>query len=281
MGHEIVFVQDERIPLLEQGIDPAVFDGVIGNGLFLYTPIELFTSLRYIQLTSAGVDRVPLDYVEAHGIELHNAGGVYSIPMAEFALGGVLQLLKQSRAFACQQARHEWIKHRRLPELAGKTVCIVGCGRVGTACAKRFFAMDCRVIGVDVVPVKKEPYEEIVEIVRLDDMLSQADIVVLTVPLTDETRRLMDADKLALLKNTAVLVNIARGGVVDTEALIDRLPQLGGAVLDVFEEEPLPKASPLWELENVILTPHNSFEGEHNADRLAAVIRENMEHAQQ
>ena len=95
------------------------------NGLFLYNSIERFTSLRLIQLTSAGLDRVPLDDIRARGIALHNAAGVYSVPMAEFAVCGILQLYKQSRFFAANQAQHKWEKHRGLLEISGKRVCIL------------------------------------------------------------------------------------------------------------------------------------------------------------
>ena len=95
MGHEVRFLQWEK----DEIVDPDWVEGVIGNGLFLHHPIESFPNLQYIQLTSAGFDRVPMDYVKAHGIEIHNAKGIYSIPMAEYAVAGVLQLYKQSRFF--------------------------------------------------------------------------------------------------------------------------------------------------------------------------------------
>ena len=137
LGHKVVFMQQEKSPL---PCDATWVEGIIGNGIFLSHPIEKFTSLRYIQLTSAGFDRVPMDYVKQHGIEIHNARGVYSIPMAEFALCGVLQLYKQSGYFHENQKLHKWEKHRGLLEIFGKNVCIVGCGSVGTECAKRFKA---------------------------------------------------------------------------------------------------------------------------------------------
>lgn len=100
LGHELIYIQDERIPLKEQGIGVENIEGAICNGLFLYNDIADFKNLRYIQLTSAGYDRVPMEYITEHHIEIHNARGVYSVPMAEFALCGVLQLYKQSRFFA-------------------------------------------------------------------------------------------------------------------------------------------------------------------------------------
>lgn len=269
MGHEIVFMQQEASVL---PCDPAWVEGVICNGLFLHHSIEAFPNLRFIQLTSAGYDRVDLDYIKARGIEVHNARGVYSVPMAEFAVAGVLQLYKQSRFFYENQKRHRWGKHRGLLELCGKTVLIVGCGDVGTECAKRFTAFGCRVIGVNRTVRENPLFEVIYPLNELDARLPEADVVVLTLGLDASTRHLMNVERLEKMKSGAVLVNLARGGLVDTEALLPVLDRLGGAVLDVFEEEPLPDTSPLWDKANVLLTPHNSFVGEGNGERLARVI---------
>ena len=274
MGHSIVFMQNEKdeLPCSYEEVE-----GVICNGLFLYHSIEKFTSLRYIQLTSAGFDRVPMDYVQAHGIAIHNARGVYSIPMAEFAISGVLQLYKQSRFFYESQKKSVWEKHRGVLELYGKTVCIVGCGNVGTECAKRFQAFGCKVLGVDLYPREDNAYEKIYSLSSLDDALLQSGVVVLTLPLTEETRYMMNEQRFAKMKNGRVLVNIARGAVVDEQALLKAVDEkLLGAVLDVFEEEPLSPDNPLWAKENVILTPHNSFVGDGNGDRMYQVILENL-----
>ena len=269
MGHQVVFMQYEKDAL------PCAYDwveGVVCNGLFLSHPIENFSNLRYIQLTSAGFDRVDMSYVTAHGIEIHNARGVYSIPMAEFALCGVLQLYKQAAFFRENQRQHLWEKHRGLSELCGKQVLIVGCGSVGNECAKRFAAFGCRVNGVDLLPREDSLYDNILPLEQLDEALKAADIIVLTLPLTEQTKHLINDERLGLLKPTAVLVNIARGAIVDTEALLRHINHLGGAVLDVFEEEPLPESSPLWDKKNIILTPHNSFVGEGNLERLKVSI---------
>lgn len=274
LGHKVFFMQNEKaqLPLACESVE-----GVICNGLFLYHPIEKFTGLRYIQLTSAGFDRVPMEYVQARGIEIHNARGVYSIPMAEFAISGVLQLYKQSRFFGENQKQNKWEKHRGLLELYGKHVCIVGCGSVGAECAKRFAAFGCRVTGVDLFPRENFHYTRMESLGCLNAVLPEADIVVLTLPLTEESRHLINTARLAAMKNGAVLVNIARGAVVETAALTEWLKEnRGAAVLDVFEEEPLDAANPLWHLENVILTPHNSFVGDENHTRLFQLILENL-----
>lgn len=269
MGHNVCFMQYEKDEL---PCDYLWVEGVICNGLFLSHPIERFGCLKYIQLTSAGFDRVDMDYVKAHNIEIHNARGVYSIPMAEFAVCGVLQLYKQTAFFRENQKQHLWEKHRGLMELYGKRALIVGCGSVGNECAKRFAAFGCQVSGVDLFPREDDLYDEILPLEQLDSSLSKSDIIILTLPLTERTRHLINENRLALLKPDAVLVNIARGAVIDTGALVECIDDLGGAVVDVFEEEPLNEASPLWEKKNVILTPHNSFVGEGNRYRLRDVI---------
>ena len=270
MGHSVVFLQQEKeeLPCAYEWVE-----GVICNGLFLHHPISLFKSLRYIQLTSAGYDRVPMNEVERRRIKIYNARGVYSIPMAEFALAGVLDLYKDMAQFRKQQERHEWIKNRKIRELAGSKVVIVGCGSVGTECAKRFKAFDCQVIGVDVI-VREDPwYDKIIKIEEIDRELQGADVVVLTVPLTEETRGLIDERRLRLIGEQGILVNIARGGIIDQKALE---AWNGSAVLDVFEEEPLEEESPLWEKEKMIVTPHNSFVGSGNGKRMLNVILGNL-----
>ena len=126
-------------------------------------------------------------------------------------------------------------------------------------------------------PRKDDFYDQMLGLDKFEEVLPNADVVVLTLPLTDETRHLVDGDILACLKDGAVLVNIARGAIIDTNALIQSLDRLGGAVLDVFEEEPLNEYNPLWRMDNVILTPHNSFVGSGNDPRLSKLIIKNLE----
>ena len=275
MGHCTVFLQNEADAL---PCDPTWPAGLICNGLFLHHPIEQFRNLRFIQLTSAGFDRVPMDYVQSHGIEIHNARGVYSAPMAEFAVGSVLQIYKQFPFFRENQKAHRWEKRRDLRELTGKTVVILGCGSVGTECAKRFRVFACKLIGVDIYPRQDERFDEILPLTALDETLPAADVLILTVPLTDETRGLINAARLAAMKPDAVLVNISRGAVIDEPSLAAHLQANPAftAALDVFESEPLNESSPLWACPNAILTPHNSFAGENNPARLNAVVLQNL-----
>ena len=275
MGHEVLWMQNEHEALPDGGIDA---EGIVCNGLFLTHSPEEFPALRFVQLTSAGFDRVPLEALRSRGIAVFNARGVYSIPMAEFALCGVLQIYKQSRFFLKNQDMCRWEKHRGLLELYGRTVCIVGIGSVGTACASRFRAFGCRILGVNLRPRPAEHYDEVYSFEELDAVLGHSDILVLAVPLTEQTFHLMDDRRFGAMKPGAILVNLSRGAVVDSAALLAALDSnLGGAVLDVFDQEPLPADSPLWKKDNVLLTPHNSFVGDGNRERLRRIIMENLE----
>ena len=272
-GHEVVFMQYEKdkLPCSYEWVE-----GVIGNGLFLTHDIKKFINLKYIQLTSAGYDRVPMEYIKEHSITIYNAKGVYSIPMAEFAVAGVLQIYKQMQIFADNQKQHIWEKQRNLLELYGKKVCIVGCGSVGTECAKRFQAFGCEVFGIDPFVYENEYFDLIFRLDKLEEILKESDIIVLTLPLTKDTEYLMDEDKLQRMKEGSILVNIARGEILQTEALIKVLPKLKGAVLDVFEKEPISRDSVIWNMENVVITPHNSFVSDKNNTRLDRVILSNL-----
>ena len=274
MGNNVIFLQNEKDELPTA---PEQIEGIICNGLFFHHPIEKFINLKYIQLTSAGFDRVPMEYVEEKGIAIYNARGVYSVPMAEYAVCGVLSLYKQMQFFKKNQNEHNWEKHRKLPELFGKTVLIVGCGSVGNECAMRFKAFGTKVIGCDINTCYNQNFDKIYHIDELYSVLPMAYVVVLTLPLSDKTRHLIDEKAFSKFKDASVLVNISRGAVVDTNALINALEnKLFGAVLDVFEEEPLNSSSPLWDMQNVIITPHNSFVGEGNKLRLYELILNNL-----
>lgn len=273
-GNEVVYMKDEKDEL------PCAYswvEGVICNGLFLSHPIQKFSGLKYIQLTSAGLDRVPMDYVTEKNIEIHNARGVYSIPIAESVIGGVLQLYKKSVFFYNNQKAHIWQKNRSLYELFDKNVCIIGCGSVGCECAVRFMSFGCNVVGVDVHTTLKSGFNSICSFDEVKSVVEIADIVVITAPLNDSTYLLFSEDMFAAMKRESILVNVARGKIVSEKALLSALnSKLMGAVLDVFEEEPLHIDSKLWELDNVIIYPHNTFVGEGNTCRLNNIILNNI-----
>lgn len=273
LGLDITFLPNEK--------DEIAFDNfefVICNGLFLYHKIDLFKNLKYIQLTSAGLDRVPLDYINEKGIKIFNARGVYSIPMAEWTVLKILELYKSSKKFIKQQEQHIWDKERNIYELYEKNVAIVGMGSVGIEIAKRLKSFGAKIFSIDKILKEEVFIDKSFLLEDLDVVLREADIVILTLPLTKETEHFFNKEKISIMKENSVLVNVSRGKIVDTNDLLESLEnnKLWGAILDVFEEEPLDSSSKLWNCNNVIVTPHNSFVGEFNDKRLFEVILNNL-----
>ena len=273
-GYTLYFHADERAAVPQ----PARYDAVICNGLFLYQDIALFENLKIIQLTSAGLDRVPVDVIHRRGIRLFNAGSAYSVPMAEWAVFRVLERYKQGHWFYERQRRKEWLKCRELRELAGRKVAVVGAGNVGQEVAKRFAAFGMKVVGYDIRVFESSCFDRIKLIETFGADVGSFDVIVVTAPLTEQTFHLISSDMLRRLKRDAVLVNIARGALVDEGALGETLAERPDvyAALDVFEQEPLPEGSPLWRLPNVALSPHNSFVSDGNVERMFSVIYNNL-----
>lgn len=274
-GFDITFVQDE---CQELSMDVSKFDAVVCNNLFKYNDPEKFTSLKVVQLTSAGFDRVPVGYFASHGVSLFNARGVYSIPMAEWAILRTLEIYKKASEFQSQQKKKIWEKHRDLLEINGKTVLVVGTGSVGCECAKRFHAFGAKVLGGDLFDCKSPYIHEFVHIDSISDALRRADITVLTLPLTPSTENLFSEKLLDAMKEKSVLINVSRGGIINEEDLVKKIKEdkFLGVALDVFEQEPLSPESPLWSLQGVLLSPHNSFVSDGTADRMFSIIQKNL-----
>ncbi|MBI3457747.1 MAG: D-2-hydroxyacid dehydrogenase [Candidatus Rokubacteria bacterium] len=211
--------------------------------------------LRWIQSTNAGVEDVlPL---LPPGVTLTNASGVHGPKGAEFALAALLMLNHGVPYFVTQQRERRW-EQRFTTTIAGKTVAIVGVGRIGAEVARLARRFGLRVLGVRRNARPHRLVDEMYGPRALHKVLPRADFVVVTTPLTPETRSLIGRRELDLLPTQAGLVNLGRGAVIDNEALAEKLArgELRGAVLDVFDEEPLPPDSPLWTTPNLVITPH-------------------------
>lgn len=275
LGYEIFFLQQERdvLPLNTSDIDATVC-----NGLFLSHDISTFSNLKFIQLTSAGYDRVPVDIIKERNIELYNARGVYSSPMAEWALFRVLEHYKQGWFFKQEQDACRWTKHRGLCEISGRKVAVIGAGNVGQEVAKRFRALETETTGFD-IHTNATPFFDKMQLTdNLENAIGEYDIIVVTAPLLPSTKGLISRKVLHNLKENAILVNIARGGLIDERAMCDVLKKRKDvfAALDVFEREPLPEDSPLWKMNNVALSPHNSFVSDGNNQRMFNVMYHNL-----
>lgn len=271
LGHEVIWLQDESAQLPPEAYEA---EGVVCNALFMHHDPDLFPHMKCVQLTSAGLDRVPIDRLRDLGVQVFNAKGVYSVPMAEWVVLQVLQFYKRSRFFVRNQDDRSWQKARDLRELAGRRACVVGFGDVGKEVARRLRAFDVRIVAVDLTADPSPFADAVMPVSTLADVLPSVDLVVLTLPLTPGTFHLMDDQMLRAMKPDAVLVNVSRGAVVDERALVAALDEgrFSGVALDVFEQEPLPADSPLWGIDRVIVSPHNSFVSDRVRERLLKLV---------
>lgn len=235
--------------------------------------------LKWLHCLSAGVDRLPLDYLKQRGIVLTNSSGVHSVHMSEYAISMMLQWVRRSGAFMKMQQAKQWRGAPLTDELYQKTVGILGTGQIGQAIAPKAKAFGMRTIGYNRSGDTLEGFDEIYSgedgLIRL---LQESDFVVSILPGTEKTRHLIDISKLKQMKPTAFLINIGRGYVIKESDLIQALQDgiIAGAGLDVFEQEPLPEDSPLWGLENVYLTPHISGNSPKYVERAAVIFNDNL-----
>ena len=234
--------------------------------------------LRWVQLLGAGVDQVP--EIGDNRVVVTNASGIHAVPISEYVLGVMLALAKRLPFAFDNQRQRKWQRFGFTPsELESKTLGVVGLGHIGGAVARLGHAFGMRVVATKRTPGTEQQVDELLPPHRLHDLLAQCDFVVLAVPLTHETRHMIDEQALRSMKPGAFLVNIARGGVVDEQALVRALREkwIAGAALDVVENEPLPEDSPLWSFDNVIITPHMAGGSDRYIERAVALFVDNLE----
>jgi phosphoglycerate dehydrogenase-like enzyme len=242
-------------------------------------------SLTWVHSATAGVERVLTPAAEARGLTITNARGVFSEPIAEYTLMMILSIVRRLPELLELQRERTW---QPLParELRQVTIGIVGLGSIGRTVARLALAFGARVIGTRKDPDGSRDFTEaipdgmaaILQPDQLPELLEQSDFVVLALPLTPETDKLMDKRRLAMMRPGAWLINIARGRLVDQQALLRALRDdtLGGAVLDTLWEEPLPPGSPLWDAPGLIITPHTSWSSGRVLDRSIELFCDNL-----
>ena len=238
-----------------------------------YRVLRAAPRLAWVHAHSAGADRPIYPELRGRGVTVTTSSGANAEAVAQMVLAGMLALNRRLPELMDAQRRRAWeplLGDRAPRDLAGQTAVIVGLGPIGLETARLFKALRMRVIGVRRSDAAAPPCDQVMPLARLDDALPQADWLVLTCPLTDDARDLIDARRLALLPPGAHLVNVARGEVVVEPDLVAALRERrpAGAFLDVYAHEPLPAASPLWELGNVLLSPHTAG---HTSGHYAAV----------
>ena len=229
-------------------------------------------SLRFLQATFAGAGQqiraAKLTEDELARVAFASTAGIHATPLAEWSMFGILAFTKSLPRLLADKVNRNWAEHYPTEELPGKTLLVIGLGAIGREVARLGEAFGMRVTGV-----RSGDGPD-----RLRDLIPAADAVVVALPLTDETRGLIDADLVGQMKDGAIFVNVGRGAVVDEEALVDALRsgKLRGAALDVFAHEPLAESSPLWELENVIVSPHTAALSVKENERVVERFTENI-----
>ena len=246
---------------------------------------RIASNLQFIQSISAGLDQYDRDVLRQHNVRLASAAGVNAQAVAQHAMALILALKRQLHTGRDHQSAKLWRGMisdiaAREDQLNGKTLLIVGLGRIGSGLAQLAQAFEMRVIATRRDPsAGTQGAHTVYAHDRLAELLPQADVIALTCPLTAQTENLIDAKAISLMKPSATLINVARGRVVDEEALIKALQagRLAAAGLDVTREEPLPAASPLWTMPNVLITPHTAGETQRYEDAVIDILLENLE----
>lgn len=275
LGYEIIFKDEKTIEYSDEIKD---IDLMVCFNPFDRIDIDLFPNLKWIQLLSAGINQVPVDKILEKEIILTNNKGGYSIPIAEWIVLKILEMLKNSKQFYQKQNNRIWKIDTTLLELYGKTLGFIGTGSIAQEAAKRLEGFGVEIIGFNTSGKKANHFHECFKIDEIEKRIYSCDILVIAAPYTDKTHHLVDESLFTFMKDGIYLVNIARGSIIDEKALISNLKsgKVKKAALDVFEKEPLPKNSPLWEMDNVIISPHNSWASEMNANRRYKIAYENM-----
>jgi phosphoglycerate dehydrogenase-like enzyme len=264
-------------------VETAFFSGDIfpDHSRQFFTAARKAARLKWLHVFNAGVDHPIYTEMLERGVRLTTSAGSTAGPIAQTAIMGLLALARGFPRWLVAQRNHQWNPERKtLPrDLRGQTAVVLGLGKIGSEIARLARALGLKVIGVRRGPRRAEdPVDELHPPAALSDSLPRCDWLIIACPLTPETRGLVDAGLIARLPRGARIINVARGEIVTEQALIEALRSghLAGAYLDVFETEPLPPESPLWDMPNVLITPHNSSAAAGNDERVLAIFLDNL-----
>jgi D-2-hydroxyacid dehydrogenase (NADP+) len=269
---------------IEFTIDSNMFDvdAVISNpGFVAKQNLDKYPNVKWIHLLTAGYNTVDLDYIKSRSILMTNAKDVFSIQIAEDVFSKILYFNRNLETYVENKKSGLWKHERVLYEIAHSTVGIIGTGSIGTEIAKRMKSFDTTILGYR---RKKElnPYFDHIYYDQqgLDTIYKESDYIIIAIPLSQETYQLIDERAFSLMKKSALIINIARGEVIDQDAMIHALSnhQIRGAGLDVTVPEPLPKESPLWSMRQVLITPHNASASPYVNQRLMHSVVSSIDH---
>lgn len=274
-GYDIKVVKEQGLIYSDDLADVEV---LICYDPFKTLEIKKMKKLKWIQLSSIGIDQLPTEYVKNTSIIITNNKGGYSIPMGEWIVLKTLELFKNSKGLYENQTNRKWKMDTSIMELYEKTIGFIGTGTIAVEAAKRFQGFGVNIVGVNTDGRDIQYFNRCYAMNELNEMLKLCDVVVGTIPYTKHTHHLINEDRFMAMKPGAFFINVARGSIVDEVSLIKNLRsgKLAGAALDVYEEEPLKENNSLWDLNNVILTSHNSWISEMRNQRRFDLIYKNM-----
>ena len=240
--------------------------------------IERMKNLKLILLTSTGMDQVPIDIVKKNNITLCNNKYGYNVPIGEWIVLKILEMLKESKKIYSNQEKNKWKINMDILEITDKNVTFIGTGNIATEAAKRLEAFECNIWGINTTGHNANYFKHCFSMKESHKILSKSDIVVVTIPYTKDTYKLVNKDMIDNMKDGVYFINISRGDIVDEKELIKALKnkKIKMAALDVFEEEPLSDDNEMWKLENVLISSHNSWVSEMRNVRRFSNIYQNI-----
>ena len=273
LGYDVIYKSDKIIENTEE-INNA--DVLVTYYSFSRLDINQMKNLKYIQTTSVGIDQLPKQEIVEREIMVSNNRGGYSIPIGEWIVKSILDIYKNTVSFYKNQKNKVWQPDFTTKEVSGIRVGFLGTGTIAMEAAKRLKAFDVEVWGVNTKGSIREYFDKCFSTSDLDEIFKSCDVVVASMPSTKETIGLVNKDKFELMKDGSVFINIGRGDLINQDDLIDCIGKFRGVALDVFEEEPLCKDNKLWDFDNVIVTPHNSWWSDKNPDRVFDLVYNNL-----
>ncbi|SHG53424.1 D-2-hydroxyacid dehydrogenase [Ornithinibacillus halophilus] len=235
--------------------------------------------LKWIMVMSAGMDLMPFKEIERRGIMVTNSRGIHKIPMAEYAISMLLQVSRNAKQLIENEHANKWDRSVRMHEMNGNTMLVLGTGAIGQETARLAKAFQLNTIGISRSGKSVEFFDEVYETNQLETVLPKADYIVSVLPSTVETRYLLKDEHFEQMKDTAIFLNMGRGDLVKSETVIKAVEEnkIAHAVLDVFEQEPLPSDHPLWETEGVTVTPHISGISPNYNTRALEIFTDNLD----
>lgn len=275
LGYDVIHYSEDSI---ENNEDVNTADVLVTYNPFERLDISKMKNLQYIQTTSVGIDQLPKEEVLKRNIKIANNRGGYSVPIGESIVLYILEIYKNSAKFFKQQQNKEWKMDFSVSELYGQRDGFLGTGTISSEAAKRLKAFGVEIWGVNTDGSSKKYFDKCFATEDMNIVFEECDIVVVAMPSTKSTDGIVNKDMFKLMKDGSVFINVGRGNTVNQKDLEECVEKFRGVALDVFESEPLNKDNKLWECENVIVTPHNSWVSDKNKERTFNMVYNNLKH---